>query len=128
MATSTTPQPVTDQNKLSSVKTYILIAFIFSLIFEIVWILAALWYIFIATAFGVFAIFLLVPGIAFLVFFAIGTLCFLRVWKMYKAVNAGDIATLKANSDILWAIIALIFDGVIVGIMLIVADGPIKQL
>jgi hypothetical protein len=47
---------------------------------------------------------------------------------MYKAVNAGDIATLKATSNMLWAIIALIFAGVIPGIMLIIADGPIKQL
>jgi hypothetical protein len=47
---------------------------------------------------------------------------------MYNAVNAGDIATLKANSDMVWAIIALIFAGVIPGIMLIIADDPIKQL
>ena len=47
---------------------------------------------------------------------------------MYKAVNAGDIATLKATSNMMWAILALIFNGVIPGIMLIISDGPIKQL
>lgn len=70
----------------------------------------------------------LVVGIVYLVFMVLAILVFLRVWKMYKAVNAGDIATLKANSNIIWAIIALIFGFVITGIMLLIADGPIKQL
>jgi hypothetical protein len=47
---------------------------------------------------------------------------------MYKAANAGDIATLKETSNMMWAIIALIFAGVIPGIMLIIAYNPIKQL
>jgi len=53
---------------------------------------------------------------------------FMRVSKMRKAANEGDIATLKATSNMMWAIIALIFSGVIPGIMLIISDGPIKQL
>jgi len=122
------PPPPPAADKLASVKTYILIAFIFSLLVEVVWVIAALWYIFVATVFGIFAIFLLVPGIVFLVLFAIGFMCFLRIWKMYKAVNAGDVATLKATSDMMWAVLTLIFNGVIPGIMLIIADGPIKQL
>jgi hypothetical protein len=127
------PPPTTD--RLSSIRTYILVAFIFSIIFVISWLIAAIWYIF---AFATFAAFdfgfgffggvLLVYSVVFFVLMAISILVFLRIWKMYKAVNAGDIATLKATSNLLWAIIALIFAGVIPGIMLILADGPIKQL
>ena len=135
MANPTTPQPTMDQSKLSTVKTYMLIAFIFSLIFIIVWIGVALWDIFLFATFsaafyyvGFFAGIFIVEGIVFLILFAISLMCFLRIWKMYKAVNAGDVATLKATSNMLWAILALIFNGVIPGIMLLIADGPIKQL
>jgi len=96
----------------------------------IVWIAAALWTI---AAFAVWSfiglgIFVILPAIVYFVLFAFSVLVFLRIWKMYKAVNAGDIATLKATSNMLWAILALIFAGVIPGIMLIISDGPIKQL
>ena len=124
------PPPPTSSTNLSTIKTYMLIAFIFSIIFVIVWIGAALW------TFAAFAflsvvglgIFVLLPAIVYLVLFAFSIIVFLRIYKMYKAANAGDIATLKATSNMLWAIIALIFAGVIPGIMLIIADGPIKQL
>ena len=124
------PPPPGIDTKLSSIKTYMLIAFIFSLLFMIVWVGAALWTIVVFTAFSVvgLGIFVLLPAIVYLVLFAVSLMVFLRIWKMYKAVNAGDIATLKATSNILWAIIALIFAGVIPGIMLIISDGPIHQL
>jgi len=124
------PPPPTANTNLATIKTYMLIAFIFSIIFVIVWIGAALW------TFAAFAflsvvglgIFVLLPAIVYLVLFAFSIIVFLRIYKMYKAANAGDIATLKATSNMLWAIIALIFAGVIPGIMLIISDGPIKQL
>ena len=119
-----------DMSKLSTVKTYILIAFIFSIIFVIVWIVGFLYTI---AAFAIlaavgFGFFVIGPLIFYLIWFAVSILCFLRIWKMYKAVNAGDVATLKETSNMMWAIIALIFNGVIPGIMLIISDGPIKQL
>ena len=122
------PPPTTD--RLGTIKTYILIAFIFSILFMIVWIAEALWTI---AAFAILSavglgIFVILPAIVYFVLFAVSVIVFLRIWKMYKAVNAGDIATLKATSNMLWAIIALIFAGVIPGIMLIISDGPIKQL
>jgi len=128
--TSPPPPPPSVDTKLSSIKTYMLIAFIFSLLFMIVWVGAALWTIFVfavAATFG-FGIFVILPAIVYFVLFAVSLIVFLRIWKMYKAVNAGDIATLKATSNIMWAIIALIFAGVIPGIMLIISDGPIHQL
>lgn len=124
------PPPPSVDTKLSSIKTYMLIAFIFSLLFMIVWVGAALWTIFVfavAATFG-FGIFVILPAIVYFVLFAVSLIVFLRIWKMYKAANAGDIATLKATSNIMWAIIALIFAGVIPGIMLIISDGPIHQL
>jgi putative membrane protein len=133
MSYSNPPPPPPPQNasaNLGTVRTYMLIAFIFSIIFVIVWILAAL------SVFATFAFaaaiglgfFFVLPAIIYLVLFAVSIIVFLRIYKMYKAANAGDIATLKATSNMLWAIIALIFAGVIPGIMLIIADGPIKQL
>ena len=133
----TNPPPMTQTppQQLSTIKTYILIAFIFSIIFTIVWIAEALWNVFLfatfsaaSYVFGFFAGIFIIYGIVFLILFAVNLMCFLRIWKMYKAVNAGDIATLKATSNMMWAIITLIFGGVISGIMLIIADGPIKQL
>ena len=111
------PPPATPTDRLSTIKTYILIAFIFNIIALIGWIIAAVAF-----------LFTIIFAIPFLVLFVLAILVFLRVYRMYNAVNAGDIATLKANSDMLWAVIALIFAGVIPGIMLIIADGPIKQL
>ena len=134
---NTPPPPPTSNANLGTVKTYILIAFIFTIIVTIAWLLAGLSEIFTFLTFsaltfgygvGFFSGIFLIYGIVLLVFMAMSILVFFRVWKMYKAVNSGDIATLKANSNMMWAIIALIFAGVIPGIMLIISDGPIKQL
>jgi putative membrane protein len=135
MTANPNPTPMVDANKLGSIKTYMLIAFIFSIIFVIVWLIAALWEIFLFATFssafyfvGFFAGIFIVEGVVFLVLFVVALMCFMRIRKMYNAVNSGDIATLKATSNMLWAIITLIFGGVIPGIMLLIADGPIKQL
>jgi hypothetical protein len=126
------PPPPTQQSNtnLATIKTYMLIAFIFSILFVIVWIGAALSTLVSFAYLSVvgLGIFVILPAIIYLVLFAFSIIVFLRIYKMYKAANAGDIATLKATSNMMWAIIALIFAGVIPGIMLIISDGPIKQL
>jgi putative membrane protein len=133
MATQTPPPPPPPPpgtDRLATIRTYILIAFIFAIIFMIVWIagfLTTIAGLAFAAAFG-FAAVVIIPAIFYLVWFVFNVIVFLRIWKMYKAVNAGDIATLKATSNIVWAVLALIFAGVIPGIMLIISDGPIKQL
>ena len=136
MANYTPPPPPTD-TRLASIKTYILIAWIFSILIMIVWLLsglsAILSYLTLAALYdpylGIgFAAGGLITGLVLLIFMVPAFLVFLRIWKMYKAVNAGDLVTLKATSNMMWAIIALIFAGVIPGIMLIISDGPIKQL
>jgi putative membrane protein len=124
------PPPPQSNTNLATIKTYMLIAFIFSILFVIVWIGAALSTLATFALFSVVGLgfFMLLPAIIYMVLFAFSIIVFLRVYKMYKAANAGDIATLKATSNMMWAIIALIFAGVIPGIMLIISDGPIKQL
>jgi hypothetical protein len=122
------PPPATD--RLATIRTYILIAFIFSILFMVVWIAGALWTIAVFASAAVYGagVFFVLPAIFYLIWFAFSVIVFLRIWKMYKAVNAGDIATLKATNNLVWAVLALIFAGVIPGIMLIIADGPIRQL
>ena len=136
MSNYTPPPPPTD-TRLANIKTYILIAWIFSIISMIAFVLAAVSYIITFATFsaltfgyeiGFFSGIFLVYAVVFLVFTVFSFMVFMRVGKMQKAVNAGDIATLKATSNMMWAIIALIFAGVIPGIMLIISDGPIKQL
>jgi putative membrane protein len=124
------PPPQQSGTNLATIKTYMLIAFIFSILFVIVWIGAALSTLATFALFSVVGLgfFMLLPAIIYMVLFAFSIIVFLRVYKMYKAANAGDIATLKETSNMMWAIIALIFAGVIPGIMLIISDGPIKQL
>ena len=133
------PPPQQSNTNLATIKTYILIAWIFSILLMIVWMLGAVSSIISYLAIcsfsrSPFGSWLLAGGIFIYRHYFTGfrgiciSMVFLRIWKMYKAVNAGDIATLKATSNMMWAIIALIFAGVIPGIMLIISDGPIKQL
>jgi putative membrane protein len=130
------PSGVAD-SRLSSIKTYMLIAWIFSILSLIGFVLAGIYYIFIFATFsaltfgygvGFFSGIFLIYTVIFLVMAVLSFMVFMRVSKMRKAADAGDIATLKATSNMMWAIIALIFAGVIPGIMLIISDGPIKQL
>jgi len=123
-----------DQSKLNTIKTYILIAFIFSIIFMIAWILEAVYNIWVYINFssifffGGFAGIFLIYTVVFLVLFVLALLVFMRIRRMYTAVNSGDIATLKQLNNMMWAIIALIFAGVIPGVMLIISVGPINEL
>ena len=60
--------------------------------------------------------------IIFLIFSSIYTIVTVRIYEMYKAANAGDVATLKSMNSIAWGIIALISSGLIPipGIMLLI--------
>jgi putative membrane protein len=130
--------PNYDPSKLASIKTYMLIAFIFNIIGMIGFALAGIGQIISYATFapyysgfayyGAASTFLIVEGIVFLVFFVLALLVFLRVRKMYTAANRGDIQTLKQYNNMMWAIIALIFTGVIAGIMLLISFGPINEL
>jgi putative membrane protein len=130
--------PYNDTNKLASIKTYIMIAFIFNIIAIVAFALGALseiWayasYRSVYDYFGIlqnYSTGFLITGIALLVFAALSVIVFMRVRKMYNAVNRGDIATLKSLNNMMWAVLALIFAGVLPGIMLIISFGPINEL
>jgi len=128
--------PNYDSQKLASIKTYMLIAFIFNIIGMILFGLLGIWQIITwATWSGAYLGYLagwstgfLIWGVVLLVFFVFALLVFMRVRKMYNAVNRGDIATLKSLNNMMWAVLALIFTGVITGIMLIISFGPINEL
>jgi len=67
-------------------------------------------------------------GFLSVVFLIIDVVVISRTWKMYSAVKNGDIATLKSLNSLGWAIVALIFSGVIPGVLLLIAHGRIEDL
>jgi len=69
-----------------------------------------------------------VIGFLSVIFLIIDVLVISRTWKMYSAVKNGDIATLKSLNSLGWAIVALIFSGIIPGILLLIAHGRISDL
>jgi len=69
-----------------------------------------------------------VIGFLSVVFLIIDAVVISRTWKMYSAVKNGDIATLKSLNSLGWAIVALIFSGVIPGVLLLIAHGRIEDL
>jgi putative membrane protein len=129
----------TDSSKLASLKTYMLIAFIFNIIAIIAFALYGIWDIYVgatwtsvldywgyASGWGTTTI---IVGVVMLVFAGLAAWIFLtRVNPMYKAVNTGNVATLKSLNNMMWAILALIFAGVLPGIMLLISFGPINEL
>jgi putative membrane protein len=129
---------MSDSSKLASLKTYMLIAFIFNILAIIGFAIGGLLEI-VSWAtwsgydyYGVLAgwsMGFLIYGIVLLVLAGIAAWIFLtRVNPMYKAANTGNVATLKALNNMMWAIIALIFAGVLPGIMLLISFGPINEL
>jgi len=69
-----------------------------------------------------------VIGFLSVVFLIIDAVVISRTWKMYSAVKNGDIATLKSLNSLGWAIVALIFSGIIPGVLLLIAHGRIEDL
>ena len=132
--------PYSDTSKLASIKTYMLIAFIFNIIAMISFALGGIWELIAGATWSGYAGYLgyyysgvgtslIITGIVLLVFAAFSMLIFFtRIRKMYNAVNTGDIKTLKQYNNMMWAILALIFAGVLPGIMLIISFGPINEL
>ncbi len=129
---------------LSSIRTELLVGLIFAVLAILGFIIAAI--IFFAevavigsmmtygtpygTPYGASAVagVFIAYGIVFLIMFAISIIVTMRIYRMYKAAGSGDVAALKALNSLGWAIVALIFSGLIPGIMLLIAHGPIQQL
>ena len=129
--------PNYDPSKFASIKTYIMIAFIINIIAIVGFALGALseiWTYATWSSYNIYGILVgystgfLITAIVYLVFAVFAIIVFMRVRRMYNAVNAGDINTLKQLNNMMWAILALIFAGVIPGIMLLISFGPINEL
>jgi len=122
---------------LGSIRTELLVGLIFAILALIGFLIATIYMLAIVPFFYVVAPgapvtvimgMFITYGIIFLIFFIISIVVTVRIYKMYKAANAGDVATLKSMNSIAWGIIALIFSGLIPGIMLLIAHGTIQQL
>ena len=110
--------------ELGSIKTYMLVALIFAILALIVYIVAAGLYIVAAVFFPPAA----ALSVIFIILLVIDVIVFRRIYRMYKAAGDGDIATLKSLNSVGWAIVALLFSGLIPGIMLLIAHGAIERL
>ena len=126
--------PNFNSSKLASIKTYMLIAFIFNILAIIGFGLGGISQIISWATWAGYDYFgvltgILISGIAYLVLAGLALwIFFMRVRPMYNAVNSGNIATLKSLNNMMWAILALIFAGVLPGIMLMISFGPINEL
>jgi len=123
--------------KLGSIKTYLLVGWIFSILAVVGWTLLFLYFFVVLFVFtglrgfylgGIAVVFGLIYGIIGLVFMIPSIIVMKRAGRLYNAANRADIPALKANDSVGWAIVALIFTGVIPGIMLLLAHGSIIDL
>lgn len=71
---------------------------------------------------------LAVIGAIFIAIVVVDAIVVMRIYKMYVAARDGDVYTLKSLNSIGWAIVALLFSGLIPGIMMLIAHGPIERL
>lgn len=135
----TNPSTITE--KFSTVKTDLLIGWIFSAVFVVVWAIFFAEYIFNdlvgsglisaingSTLSSRYFEGYLATGIFFLIWIIPTIVIMRRMGSMYRAASNDNIAQLKEVNSQSWAIVALIFAGVIPGIMLLVAYGPITAL
>jgi len=110
-------------SKLGSIKTYLLVAFIFNILAVIAFAIGALFFLVL-----VFIPFLAILALIFFVPLILSIITLTRINQMRSAAERGDIATLKSLNSVGWGIIALIFAGIITGIFLLIANGPINEL
>jgi len=128
------PSPEVER-ALGSISTMVLVALIFAIIAAILWIVVLGLVGFASAVISkqgivspVASAELGVIGFLSVIFLIIDVVVISRTWKMYSAVKNGDIATLKSLNSIGWAIVALIFSGVIPGVLLLIAHGRIEDL
>ncbi len=119
------------EQTLNSIKKYLLVAWVFSLI-----VLLGIIYINITSLFSftyyyssiitLGPLLLMWPVMLFLSLI-LSLAIFFHINSMRKAANNNDINKLSYLNSVGWAVAALIFDGIIPGIMLFIANGLIKE-
>lgn len=118
--------------RVNSIKIYTLIARIFSIIITAIWTLVLIYYVlalalsyeYAAYYAGLFLLYIII----LLVFLIPSIMATIRSGKIYNAAKRGDVQEMKANDSVAWAVAALVFTGVVPGVMLLVAHGPISEL
>lgn len=101
--------------ELESARTLVLVAWIFSILG------------FIIDLFLVIILIISIIGIIVVIFPIIGIWVFFRINSIKTAVDQGDAVTASRLNTIILGILALIFDGIIPGILLLVAKGNIDR-
>ena len=123
-------------SKLSGIKTKVLVAWIFSLMFLVFWAAGFVYYFIIWFVLGMFGLtnfgglFLamgLVYGVTFLVLLIPSVLVFRRISRMKKAADTGDITTLGRLNSVGWGVVALISNCIIPGVLLFMVHRSITQ-
>ncbi len=127
--------------KIKDIKTYILIAWIFGILALVgfgfwaayVIIIDIIWHALLGPLVGGFfaaaMLVAIIPSLIFSLMFAVPTaLVFVRLNRMKRAADKGDVDELKELNSMGWAIVALILGGFVTGIMLLIAHGPIEEL
>jgi hypothetical protein len=109
-----------DPARLGRVKTEILVAWIIALLVLLTWTANFLWY-----TIGLGVIFM---GVVFLVLMIPSVLVFRHTSQMRGAANRVNVSRLRQLNSVGWGVVALIFSGVVPGIMLLMAHGPINEL
>ncbi len=136
-------------SRLGSIKTEVLIAEIFGVLSMVGWIAAAAIFAVLLSVAGsgsfgvctlngesvpcsqvggIFAALGIILGVVFLVLAIPSIFIVRRTNRMRTAADKGDVARLKSLNSTGWAVVALLFAGVIPGILLLIAHGPIDEL
>ncbi|MCL4348998.1 hypothetical protein [Ferroplasma acidiphilum] len=103
-----------------SAPTLITIAFAFSIIAVIIYVIAIILY----SALAITALFVIIPLVVFIVFLLIDVYIMVRINKIRKYIDSGDYEQALNEDSVLFGIMALIFGGILTGILLLVArDG-----
>jgi hypothetical protein len=130
--------------EMESVRTKLLIAQVFSIISLVAWLVGFLYYMYALYAFelaneiltglglggmgDVVASTMMTCGVLFLVLVCASAVVVKRIYDMYNAANSGNIDRLKQLNSMMWSILAIIFSGIVPGIMLLLSQGPIENL
>jgi len=114
------------ERALGSIRTMVLVALIFAIITVILQLVGAVG--FVAGLVSLMGSAGYLGVLPMLVALILNVLVIRRSWKMYSAAGNGDIAALKSLNSLGWAIVALLFSGIIPGILLLIAYGRINGL
>lgn len=125
-------------NDFETSKTLILIALIFSIIAMIAFVISGISDILSALALSasyasyglptpVSVSFLFVYSVVYLIMFLASIIVFMRIRKIYDSLKVGNLQQALMLNSIGWGIIALIFSGIISGVLMLISRGYMER-